>query len=238
MIWYKAWLESRWRFLICLALIVTVVGADICQARINMPRMGIQSDEFGKYVWRIYFTRFQFLWIISALVLSMGGLLREQSNGSADFSLSLPVSRRFWMGVRGAVALVQASVLALVPAMVVPIASATVGYSYPAFEAVKFSALVLLTGVFLLALGILYSTLFQGEYTGVALGIATVFAIAVIVNPLAGRFPSLGLTNGQQYLNEAWYLANGWPLTAIFMKVTLAGVLWETANRVLERRNF
>jgi ABC-2 type transport system permease protein len=237
-IWYKAWLESRWRFLICLALIGTIVAADICQARINMPRMGMQPDEFGKYVWKIYFTRFQLLWILSVLVLSMGGLLREQSNGTADFSLSLPVSRRSWMVVRGAMALIQASFLALVPAVVIPVASRTVGYTYPALEAAKFSALVLLTGVFILALGILYSTVFQGEYTGVALGIATVFAITVMVNPLAGRYPLLGMTNGEHYLDHAWHLANGWPLTAIFTKLFLAVALWETANRVLERRNF
>ena len=135
-------------------------------------------------------------------------------------------------------ALIQASFLALVPAIVIPVASRTIGYTYPAMEAAKFSALVLLTGVFILALGILYSTFFQGEYTGVALGIATVFAITVMVNPLAGRYPLLGMTNGEQYLDHAWHLANGWPLTAIFMKLVLAGVLWETANRVLDRRNF
>lgn len=238
MIWYKAWLESRWRFLICLMLIGTIVAADICQAHINMPRMGMRPDEFGKYVWKIYFTRFQLLWILSVLVLSMGGLLREQSNGTADFSLSLPVSRRFWMAVRGAMALTQASILAFLPAIVIPLAARTIGYTYPPLEAARFSVLVLLTGVFILALGILYSTFFQGEYTGAALGIATVFAITVIVNPLAGRYPSLGMTNGEHYLDHAWHLANGWPLTAVFTKLLLAVALWETANRVLERRNF
>jgi ABC-2 type transport system permease protein len=237
-IWYKAWLESRWRFLICLALIATIVAADICQANINMPRMGMSPDEFGKYVWKIYFTRFQLLWILSALVLSMGGLLREQGNGTAEFSLSLPVSRRFWMIVRGAMALTQASVLAFVPVIVIPVAARTVSYSYPPSEAAKFSALVLLTGVFILALGILYSTLFQGEYTGVALGIATVFAITVMVNPLAGRYPSLGMTTGEHYLDSAWHLGNGWPVTAILAKLFLAVAIWETANRLLEKRSF
>ncbi len=238
MIWYKAWLESRWRFLICLALIGTVVAADICQAHINMPRMGMHPDEFGKYVWKIYFTRFQLLWILSVLVLSMGGLLREQSHGTADFSLSLPVSRRFWMVVRGAMSLTQASVLALVPVVVIPVAARTVGYAYPPWEAARFSVLVLLTGVFMLALGTLYSTFFQGEHTGVALGVATIFALTVIVNPLAGRYPQLGFSSGEHYLDHAWHLANGWPVNAILTKLFLAAALWETATRVLERRDF
>ena len=238
MIWYKAWLESRWRFLICMALIATVVAADICQARLNMPRMGMQPDEFGRYVWKIYFTRFQLLWILSVLVLSMGGLMRERSTGTADFSLSLPVSRRLWMAVRGAMAMSQATVLALVPVLVVPVAARTIGLSYSPLEAAKFSILVLLTGLFVLALGILYSALFTGEYTAVALGIATVFVMTVIVNPLAGRYPFLGMTNGEHYLDGAWHLANGWPLTAVFTKLLLAAILWETANRVTEKRSF
>ena len=28
MIWYKAWLESRWRFLICFGLVAVLVAAD------------------------------------------------------------------------------------------------------------------------------------------------------------------------------------------------------------------
>lgn len=238
MIWYKAWLESRWRFLICLALVATVVGADISQAHINMPRLGMRPGEFGRYVWKIYFTRFQLLWILSVLVLSMGGLLRERGAGTADFSLSLPVSRRWWMVVRSGMAAAQASILAFVPLAVVPVAALTAGYSYPVPEAAKFSVLVLLTGLFILALGILYSTVFQGEYTGVALGVATVFVMTVIVNPLAGRYPFLGMTNGEQYLDEAWHLASGWPLTAVFTKLLLAAVLWEAANRTVEKRDF
>lgn len=238
MIWYKAWLESRWRFLICLALIATIVGADIYQAHLNMPRMGMRPDEFGRYVWKIYFTRFQLLWILSVLVLSMGGLLRERGAGTADFSLSLPVSRRYWVAVRSGMAAAQASVLALIPVAVVPVTALAAGYSYPFFEAAKFSILVLLTGLFILALGILYSTCFQAEYTGVALGIATVFLMTVLVNPIAGRYPFLGMTNGEDYLDHAWHLANGWPLTAIFTKLLLAAALWEAANRVVERRDY
>ena len=238
MIWYKAWLESRWRFLICLTLIATVVAADIYQADLNMPRMGMRPDEFGKYVWKVYFTRFQLLWILSVLVLGMGGLLRERSVGTAGFSLSLPVSRRIWMTVRGTMAASQAAILAMAPLVIVPLVSRTIGRSYPPWEAAKFSLLVMLTGLFILTLGILYSSFFQGEYTGVALGISTVFVMTVVVNPLAGRYPFLGMTNGEHYLNTSWYLANGWPLVQIFAKLFLAAGLWELSIRIVEKRDF
>jgi ABC-type transport system involved in multi-copper enzyme maturation permease subunit len=238
MIWYKAWLESRWRFLICMGLIGSIVAADIFQAHLNMPRMGMQPGEFGKYVWKIYFTRFQLLWILSVLVLSMGGLVRERSAGTVDFSLSLPVSRRRWLAVRGAMAVSQATVLVLVPVLVVPLAARTIGLSYSPLDAAKFSLLVLLTGLFMLTIGILYSCLFAGEYTAVALGITTVFALTVLVNPLAGRYPFLSLSSGEYDLDGAWHLSNGFPLTAVVVKLVLAAILWETANRVVAKRSF
>ena len=83
MIWYKAWLESRWRFLICFGLVALLVAADVYQADINMPRLGMKPDEFGRYVWKLYFTRFGLEWTLSVLILSMGGLLRERSMGTA-----------------------------------------------------------------------------------------------------------------------------------------------------------
>ena len=70
-----------------------------------MPRLGMRPDEFGRYVWKLYFTRFGLEWTLSVLILSMGGLLRERTVGTADDSLSLPVSRRMWMAVRGSMAI-------------------------------------------------------------------------------------------------------------------------------------
>lgn len=238
MIWYKAWLESRWRFFICLGLVALIVAADIYQADINMPRLGMRPDEFGRYVWKLYFTRFALLWTLSVLILSVGGLLRERAVGTADYSLSLPVSRRMWMVVRGSVALGQASVLAFVPVLVVPLSARVIGRSYPVSAATKFSMLTLLTGVFILMIGMLYSSLFQGEYVGVALGISTVFLFGVAVNPLVQRYPSLGFSNFEQYLNSSWYLTKGWPWAPVLVKLVVAALLWELATRTVEKRDF
>ena len=238
MIWYKAWLESRWRFLICFGLVALLVAADVYQADINMPRLGMKPDEFGRYVWKLYFTRFGLEWTLSVLILSMGGLLRERSMGTADYSLSLPVTRRMWMGVRGSMAVAQASVLAFVPVVVVPLTAQVIGRSYPFSEATKFSVLTLLTGVFILMVGMLYSSLFQGEYIGVALGVSTVFFTAVAVNPLVQRYPSLGFSNFEQYLDSSWYLTKEWPWPSVLVKLVIAAMLWELATRVVEKRDF
>ena len=101
-----------------------------------------------------------------------------------------------WMGVRGSMAVAQASVLNFVPVVVVPLTAQVIGRSYPFSEATSFSVLTLLTGVFILMVGMLnIFSLFQGEYIGVALGVSTVFFTAVAVNPLVQRYPSLGFSN-------------------------------------------
>ena len=207
--WRKAWLESRWRFAICMALLVLISAADVFQADLNMPRMGILPNEFNKYVWKMYFTRFQLLWILSTLVLSMGGLVSERATGSSDFSLSLPVSRRRWNAVRGGMAAAQVFLLAMAPVAVVPLVAGAIGRSYPMLEAANFSLVIFLTGLFVLALGLVYSSCFAGQYASVALGIATVFALIVFVNPVAGRYPFSEHESGTRVELEPNVLSGG-----------------------------
>jgi ABC-type transport system involved in multi-copper enzyme maturation permease subunit len=238
--WYKAWLESRMRFLICLALLVIIMGADVYQADLNMPRMGILPHEFNKYIWKMYFTRFHLLWLLSALVLTMGGLLAERAAGTSEFSLSLPVSRRRWNATRGVMAALQTLLLALAPAAVVPGVSALIGRSYPPLEAASFSLVIFLTGLSVIALGFLYSSWFSGQYTSVALGLATIFVLTVVVNPVAGRYPFLSMSPVRESnLDPNFFLASqGWPLTDVLIRVAVAVMLWEASNRVLEARDF
>ena len=53
----------------------------------------------------------------------------------------------------------EAAVLALVPAVVIPVAAAIAGRSYPPFEALTYSALLLSAGIVFLFLSIFYSSL-------------------------------------------------------------------------------
>lgn len=238
--WHKAWLESRWRFLICLALLALIFAADMYQADLNMPRMGILPHEFNKYVWKMYFTRFHLLWILSALMLSMGGLVSERATGASDFSLSLPISRRRWTAIRTAMAAAQALLLAMVPVAIAPAVAAISGKSYPALEAANFSLVIFLTGCFILSLGLLYSSCFAGQYASVALGIATVFALTVVSNPVAGRYPFLSMNPVREAnLNELFFLAPGsWPIADVVSRLVVAIILWETSIRLVEKRDF
>src|SRR5215471_1563915 len=128
--WYKAWLESRWRFVIGLMLVAGIAAVDIGQADIIMPRLGIPSNQFNQFVWHEYFTRVSMVWTLSTLLLTVGGLVREHVLGTSLYSLSLPISRRRWLAIRTSVAFGQSFVLSLVPADVIPTVASLIGRSY------------------------------------------------------------------------------------------------------------
>jgi ABC-type transport system involved in multi-copper enzyme maturation permease subunit len=238
MIWYKAWLESRWRFAAGLLLVAGIAVMDMGQARLLMPRLGIPADQFGQFVWKSYFTRISFAWTLSTLLLAAGGLVREQAVGSSLFSLSIPVSRRRWLTVRTLLALGQSLVLALIPVGVVPMMAGLLGWTYSPWEAAKFSILLFLTGLGAFAVGILCSCLFQSEFASVAVGVGFVFACGMVANLVAPHSEYGAYITGRQHMDAAWHLTKGWPWWAIAANAAGGLLLLALALRRLERRDF
>ena len=146
MLWYKAWLETRWRFLIGLALLMlsaggTVVfglsaggeaaaaGADAGRSAASSAGGSPKSAELARTTAATSGrsgsgrTCAQ-TWTLFAVLLGTGGLLSQASGGGALFTLSLPVSRDRLLGVRAATALAELLVLALRPVAADPAAVA------------------------------------------------------------------------------------------------------------------
>jgi ABC-type transport system involved in multi-copper enzyme maturation permease subunit len=134
----------------------------------------------------------------------------------------------------------QVFLLAMLPVVVVPVVAGAIGKPYPVLEAASFSLVIFLTGLYILGLGFLYSSCFAGQYASVALGIATVLALTVLVNPIAGRYPFLSMNPVRESsLNEVFFLANGcWPWVESLSRMVLAAILWEVSTRVVEKRDF
>ena len=127
MLWYKAWLETRWRFLIGLALLslsaagtvmtysyVVKVIAQVPQRDLDGP-LGSQiaeaielSRSYRGHVWRqAFFQNLPQMLALFAALLGTGGLLHQANGGGALFTLSLPVTRERLAGVRAATALLE-----------------------------------------------------------------------------------------------------------------------------------
>jgi ABC-2 type transport system permease protein len=179
MLWYKAWLETRWRFLIGLILLMLSACAMVLgypEAVKAVSRLPQTDGEFGQriaesvamvrdyrsYIWTQWFRQnLRELWALFAVVLGTGGLLAQASRGGALFTLSLPVSRGRLLGVRAATALAELLILALVPAVIIPLLSPLVGQTYGVADAIVYGTCLFIAGSVLFSFAFLLSTVFS-----------------------------------------------------------------------------
>ena len=235
-------MESRGRFLLTgllLALTVTwwILDADRQMARYDIsPRM-----TFTRYVSIVYGGHIQLFWVASCVVLGLGGLLREHTHGTAQFTLVLPISRQRWMAVRAAVAAAEAVVLALVPVIVIPIAATAIGRSYPPWEALKFSALLFFSGIVFLSLSLLYSSVLPGDVAAVGAGAISVYLLFNSQNYFYYWFPRFNFSrfiSVFEFVDLRTGFLTGWPWFGILASVSIASVLFWAATQIIRRWDF
>src|SRR5438552_15619420 len=91
----------------------------------------VLAREYRGYVWSQWFRQNLIqMWTIFAVLLGTGGLPSQGAGGAALFTLSLPVSRSRLLGIRTAAGLAELLVLAVVPSLLIPLLSPTVGEMY------------------------------------------------------------------------------------------------------------
>src|SRR5229473_1193627 len=113
MLWYKSWMETRWRFLIGLALLIFTAASTVLTypqvvkllplaTKLDLSggigRRVAESIELARdyrgYVWSQWFLKnMPQMWGLFAVLLGTGGLLSPASGGGTLFTLSLPASR-------------------------------------------------------------------------------------------------------------------------------------------------
>ena len=113
MLWYKAWLETRSRFLISLFGMVALCSVFVLHG--DRDAIYEVGTDYYNYVLFAGHQILVMMWALAVTLIMMGGLLREKATGSSAFTLALPVSRTRLMMVRICMGLAQAVVLAIVP---------------------------------------------------------------------------------------------------------------------------
>src|SRR5262249_16746683 len=126
MLWYKAWLDTRWRFLITAGMLMCSAGAVVLtypRVMALMPLVPPQGTggEIAQRIreaaerWRNYRGYIWSQWLrqnalqlgtLTAALLGTGGVAPSGSRG-ALFLLSLPVSRTRLLGIRAAAGLAE-----------------------------------------------------------------------------------------------------------------------------------
>jgi ABC-2 type transport system permease protein len=234
MLWYKAWLETRSRFLIALTLSVALcTELVIVLTTISTPKE-IMSTLSGVHV------TVAAMWSLGAVLLTMGGLLRENTSGSAQFTLALPVSRLHLMLTQIGMALIESVALAAVPWFTMLLAARVVDKGLFLSQAAFHILLLLTGGVVFLSISLLSSSLIEGEYVApvVAFGVIVMVAYAMSGKSMARYnpwvymmgFPFLDRLTGQ--------LTGPFPLLQATGYVAIALAVSALSVRIIQRKDF
>ena len=242
-LWYKAWRESRVRFLIGA---VTVAFFSIVAARVNLETLPFRPlPTFPQYIWRaVYDGPPAFLFGVFAAILGLGGLRWERTTGSQAFTLALPATRRRLMLVRSMMALGQVAALSCIPLVTVPTVSRFYQDApYPVHQAAMFASLFLACGAAWCAAGILWSSLVSNEHAAAAACVLTPFAGRAF-NAVAGVHSHADLfqvMNGVATLQispTTRFLHGPMPWVTLLLVTAVGTALILSACRVVDQQDF
>lgn len=252
MLWHKAWLETRWRFLIGLALLVMLACGTVFDypavARLTpMVRDVDTTTAVGRAIREaaeLERTYRGFIWLqwfrqnlgqtitLLAIILGSGGLL---STRSALFTLSLPISRARVLGRRAAAAAGELFVLAFVPSLLIPVLSPLVGQHYSVADVLVQSGCAFVGATAFLSAALLLSTVFTDVWRPLLMtcAAAVVFSILGHAVPALFRYGMFGAMVAEPYFRAG---ALPWPALIVSACASTAMLYGASINFV--RRDF
>ena len=251
MLWYKSWLETRWRFLIGLVLLMcSAAGVVFTFPRVQelLPlapaadvggelgrriREAVEmSREYRGYVWSQGFRQnFAQMGTLFAVLLGTGGLI---SGGAALFTLSLPVSRRRLLGTRAAAGLGEWLVLAFVPALLIPLLSPAIGESFSVAAALVHGACLFVGGAVFFSLAILLSTVFGDVWR--PLLIALTVAVVLAGLEAFGDLSDVGVYSVMS--GDAYFRTGALPWAGLFVSAAASAGMLYAASATIANRDF
>jgi hypothetical protein len=255
MLWNKSWMETRWRFLIGLMLLIlsaagivlayprmikllplvpTVDGGGELGRRIR-EAADLMRDYRG-YVWSQWLRQSMTNMLsIFAVLLGAGGLLSQTSGGGALFTLSLPATRNRVIGVRAATGLAELMVLAFVPTLLLSVLSPAVGQTYGVGDALAHGVCLFIAGTVLFSFAFLLSTVFNDVWRPALIAgcAAAVLGICEPFFPDLARYSLFGIMDG-----EVYFRGGGLPWLALLASAAVSVAMLFGATRNIARRDF
>ena len=176
MLWYKAWLETRSRFLIAL------VGSVALCSRLVVVFLSKGAPNQLSQVLHATHETLAGVWLLAVTLIMMGGLLRERAVGSSSFTLSLPVTRLRLVSIRIAMGLMEAILLAILPWIAMLFAANVANQTHFIAQASIHVFLLLGGGVLFLAAAFLISSFVEGEYTAPIVSCGALIMLAYLMS--------------------------------------------------------
>ncbi|HEX5473444.1 MAG TPA: hypothetical protein VFX12_02185 [Vicinamibacterales bacterium] len=254
MLWYKAWLETRWRFLIGLLVLVCSAAATVftypkvLQLLPLVPPEGA-GGELGRriteaaalartyrgFVWSQGFGQDLMRMVtLFAALLGVGGVFSGSSGAGSLFTLSMPVSRNRLLGTRTAIGLVELLVLAIGPALVIPLLSPAVGQRYAIDEALVHGVCLFAAGSAFFSLAMLLSTIFSDAWRPLLVTLAIALVLAFCGQVFDGSGEGIfGLMAGDVY-----FRTGALPWWGLAISAGTSGLLLYGAAATFARRDF
>jgi len=258
MLWHKAWLETRGRFLAGLAISVIVGFGVIYDFRAterllplvrNMDpgsldttgpigaaiKEGIAAQQtFRGFVWwQWYRQNLTYLVVIFGALLGAGGLL-ARSGGATLFTLSLPVSRNRLIGTRAVIGLAELLAIAIVPSLVLPLLAPSIGQSYSVIDVMVHGAFMFIVGSVFFSLAALLSNDYADMWRPVLIACIVAAALGMLEYvPAISPYGIFHVMNGETYYRHA-----GVPWIGLLISIGISAALLRTAAVTLAHRDF
>jgi len=232
MLWYKSWLETRWRFLIGFAILLLLACGIVLQyptiRRLMPVADSLAAAQAGTMLGRVIqnavetqrdyrgFVWYQWVrqnltntWTLFAALLGSGGLL-ARSSASNLFTLSLPVRRSEFVRVRAITGFAELLALALVPTLLLTVLSPSIGEHYGVADALVHGACLAVGGALFYSLALLLSTVFSDLWRPALLACAAAIVMAGCEAVLGegSRYGIFGAMTAESYFRTG---ALPWP---------------------------
>jgi hypothetical protein len=242
MLWQKSWLETRWRFLIGVALaLCSAVATVLIYPRVleliplapagGSGEIGEKIREAAKlardyrgYVWSQWFRQnLPKMATLFAILLGTADVV-SQARG-ALFTLSLPVSRARIAGVRVATGLAELFVLVFVSSFAVPLLSPAIGRTYGAADTLIHSACLFVVVCMFFTLAFLLSTVFADPWRPILLAVGVAFVLSAVGH---ARVMSA----------ESYFRTGQLPWVGLIVATIISAALYSAAVMNIRRRDF
>jgi hypothetical protein len=220
MLWYKSWLETRWRFLIGLGMLLCSAVATVLtypQVMKLLPMVPTNlsgplgerireaaelARDYRGYIWSHWFRQNLSQWTTLFAILLGTAALLVQSGGDL-FTLSLPVSRSRILSVRAATGLVELFAIACIPSLLVPILSPAIHESYGVGNALLHGACVFVATSVFFSIALLLSTVFSDAWRPLLITFAIALALGLIDQFLRNpSFSLYGVMSAESYFRS------------------------------------